>query len=311
MASRYCRDCIAAGKMIGQLVTASDSLCAAHKAKALENLSKAGTGSHTGRSFNSKVKRRAIERLMPLLVACKLLTLPVAFGALTYRIPEEVPSLDVAACRRDLARWQWRCRRIYPETLMFWYPELTKRGAVHFHAFLFGVPSTHWESFSKAWVSVTRDTGTGYGPSRYVAPYRHDPNLRSGLNAFNSLRAMEAALIYAAKEVSKQSQRLPDGQQGGWTGRHWGIWGSVAFREMLLQWCEVNATILYEGPEALDLQQEIRSYWLAECCRSSKPDMLLRVLLVGTCRGMRSNLITGTLMSSMAGRSLRLWLRST
>lgn len=130
MASVYCTHCSAEGSMIRQLVSTRGRLCEEHRLKALENLAKAGTGSSEGRSFNSKVKRRAIDALMPLLVACEVLDFPVAFGTLTYRVGESVVALDVAACQRDLQRWRQRWRRIYPDVLMFWYPELTRRGAV-------------------------------------------------------------------------------------------------------------------------------------------------------------------------------------
>ena len=100
---------------------------------------------------------------MPLLVACEVLDFPVAFGTLTYRVGESVAALDVAACQRDLQRWRQRCRRIYPDVLMFWYPEWTRQGAVHFHAFLLGVPPVYWERFSRAWVESYE--GQRYGLS--------------------------------------------------------------------------------------------------------------------------------------------------
>ena len=83
--------------------------------------------------------------------------------------------------------------------------------------------------------------------------------------------------MYATKEVSKSSQRIPNGHSRNWTARHWGVWGAPHLKEVLLNWG--HATSWLEGGEAESLKHEIRWYWLYEACVASRPEALLRVLL--------------------------------
>ncbi|MBV9937977.1 MAG: hypothetical protein JO150_05695 [Acidobacteriaceae bacterium] len=147
---------------------------------------------------------------------------------LTLTYPAEW-SPDSRRWKADLAAWLKRLRRIYPGVGIIWKLEFQKRGAPHFHCFLWNLPTSgkvdkllsaghitremveaepafHGEF--KAWLSRSWFEVVGSG----------DPKHAKAGTRFEKIRHPQGIMRYVAGYMSKEDQTAP----GHKVGRYWG-----------------------------------------------------------------------------------------
>lgn len=165
--------------------------------------------SHRGRVGGfSKSSRR---RLMLTLGKIKNTLLP-AFVTLTY--PGDFPH-ESAVWKRDLDVFFKRMKRKFTQSSGVWKMEPQKRGAPHFHIFVWGAPVCDL----RAWVSLAWYQVVGSGDERH---------LRAGtqVKAVESWRGVRS---YSAKYIGK-AQTKAEQLAEGWLypGRWWGVYNADA-----------------------------------------------------------------------------------
>ncbi len=150
---------------------------------------------------------------------------PPLFVGLTY--PGDHWPDDPAQWAQDLENFYARlCRhRSWANIAIIWRKEPQKRGAPHFHLFIFGLEFLAWQ-----WVGATWADITGGNPKT--------------CSDVEKLRSWRGAMFYASKYMAK----VADDDAGGFTtatgtpltevGRHWGVMGRkhlpVAWRRYAL-----------------------------------------------------------------------------
>lgn len=158
------------------------------------------------------------RRLLQMFASLKSDLMPV-FVTLTY--PSVFP--DAATSKRDLHNFLKRWLRKYPRSSWIWKLEKQKRGAPHFHIFVWGVPYTALLlHVSPTWYQVV-----GSGDVKH---------LRAGTRV-ELLRSIRGAFFYASKYLAKV-----DGGSDNFDGRWWGVEG----REFL-PWAEFKRLYLSRG----------------------------------------------------------------
>ena len=167
--------------------------------------------------FSSKSRQRLRLFLAMMERAC----LPFM---LTLTYPGEF-STDDRQWKADLRAWFARLKRQYPHVAAVWKLEFQKRGAPHFHLFLWGIEMDEcWSDRAKA-NPVNQMSVACYGDFRswaerawYEVVGSNDPrHLRAGTN-FQRIQKPGRLMNYVAGYVSKEDQSLP-GQK---VGRYWG-----------------------------------------------------------------------------------------
>lgn len=138
---------------------------------------------------------------------------PPLFVGLTY--PGDHWPEDPAQWAQDLENFYARlCRsRAWANIAMMWRKEPQKRGAPHFHCFIFGLKFLPWQWVGATWAEIT--TGNPKTCCRV-----------------EKLRSWRGAMFYASKYMAK---RADDGAGATFTtatgtpltevGRHWGVMG--------------------------------------------------------------------------------------
>lgn len=167
--------------------------------------------------FSSKSRQRLRLFLAMMERAC----LPFM---LTLTYPGEF-STDDRVWKADLKTWFARLKRSYPQVAAVWKLEFQKRGAPHFHLFLWGIEMDEmWSDRGKA-NPVNQMNAMSYGDFRRwaerawfeVVGSGDERHLRAGCN-LQRIQKPGRLMNYVAGYVSKEDQSLP-GQK---VGRYWG-----------------------------------------------------------------------------------------
>ena len=144
--------------------------------------------------------RGSRRRLMRLLATLQQTALPV-FVTLTY--PGVFPD-QPAEYKGHWRAWVKRLRRRWPSAALVWRLEFQKRGAAHFHAFVWGVNYGDLRPWAAgAWYEVV-----GSGDLRHLA---------AGVRV-EEVRSWRGVSSYASKYLAKV-----DGQIVTGVGRWWGV----------------------------------------------------------------------------------------
>ena len=166
--------------------------------KRADRLKPPGPGGIRGRVqvFSRGARRRMLRLLATLLRA----SVPL-FVTLTY--PGIFPD-QPAEYKGHWRAWVKRLRRRWPGAALVWRLEFQRRGAPHFHAFVWGVSFGELLEFTgQSWFEVV---GSG-----------DDRHLRAGTRV-EKIRDWRGASSYASKYLSKV-----DGEIVAGVGRWWGI----------------------------------------------------------------------------------------
>jgi hypothetical protein len=172
--------------------------------------------------FSKASRKRCLQTLGSI---DKTGSAPPLFVGLTY--PGDHWPDDPAQWAQDLENFYARlCRhRSWANIAIIWRKEPQKRGAPHFHLFIFGLEFLAWQ-----WVGATWADITGGNPKT--------------CSDVEKLRSWRGAMFYASKYMAK----VADDDAGGFTtatgipltevGRHWGVMGRkhlpVAWRRYAL-----------------------------------------------------------------------------
>jgi hypothetical protein len=154
--------------------------------------------------------RKSRMRFRKLLASIRTDCLPL-FLHLTY--PDfGTWEVDPKRWKRDLkALWQ-RIERQWPAASWVWRLEFQKRGAPHFHIFLYGIyDKLGRQRFKLEWISDVWFEIVGSGDEKHR---------RSGTTV-EDIRSRAGAMSYAVGYASKRDQTLP----GERVGRYWGVCG--------------------------------------------------------------------------------------
>lgn len=153
----------------------------------------------------SNFSRSSRWRLMQAIGKMRIDQIPL-FVTLTY--PAEF-SLDPKDWKRDLATFYKRLRRRFPHSSALWKLEPQKRGAPHYHMFIWGVDELQLRIWiAQAWYEVV-DSGD-------KKHYHHGCKVEH-------IRSWAGVRSYAAKYMGKEQTGQP-----GWEfpGRWWGIFNA-------------------------------------------------------------------------------------
>jgi hypothetical protein len=152
----------------------------------------------------TQMSNQSRQRLRLLLASLVLHALPL-FATLTY--PASFP-LDAGTFKNHLDGFGKRFRRKYPLGSFVWKLEFQKRGAPHFHLFVFGVGDLrsfrHW--VEDAWPEVVKSG---------------DPKHNLAGTSVEQIRSRAGAMSYCSGYASKTDQTRP----GEEFGRYWGVVG--------------------------------------------------------------------------------------
>lgn len=202
------------------------------------------------RSVVSGFSASSRRRLMQQLAKVRRDAVPI-FLTLTY--PNEWP-LSPQEWKRHLHNFRRRFVRAYPQVSMIWKLEPQRRGAPHFHLFVFGIDTI--EVGFRQWLSETWYQVVASGDEKH---------LRAGTRV-EYLRNIRGAFSYAAKYMGKAVENREEWER---PGRFWGVYGrdnlpvGVVF-DVPLSWLE-----------ATDLHRFLRRY--AKLPASGRP--MLRVFV--------------------------------
>lgn len=163
-----------------------------------KTLCRKGGGIRGKAGFSVKSRRR----LMQTLSRVKRSETPI-FLTLTY--PGQYSS-DPKRWKRDLDCFWRRLVRRYPHASAIWKLEFQKRGAPHYHIFVWGVPYAYLRGF----VAVNWFEVVGSGDIRH---------LQAGTRV-EYLRSVRGTFYYAGKYISKSEAAIED------VGRWWGVLGA-------------------------------------------------------------------------------------
>jgi hypothetical protein len=209
-------------------------------------------GEMEARGQINEYSRKSRMRFRKLVASTLKDCLPL-FVHLTY--PDEY-AFDWKRWKRDLkALWQ-RIERQWPLASWIWRLEFQKRGAPHFHIFLYGIyDKLGRQRFKHEWISDVWFEIVGSGDEKHR---------RAGTRV-ELIRSRAGAMSYAVGYASKSNQTLP----GQCVGRYWGVCG----RERL----PVGEFIQFEIPLRADqaIKRTIRRFQSAmkrksQVCRIAK-----------------------------------------
>jgi|CXWL01.1.fsa_nt_gi hypothetical protein len=138
------------------------------------------------------------------------------FVTLTYHL--EYPD-DFKEYKKQLHNFYRRLMRAFPNCGSMWKMEFQKRGAVHFHLFLWGVSLEDARDFiPQAWHEIA-----GAGSVQHLQ--WHKGELENN-HCVQEIKSWHGVTSYASKYFAK----LDDGVRGG---RVWGVRGSVPFSALV------------------------------------------------------------------------------
>ena len=143
------------------------------------------------------------------------------FLTLTY--PGEYPT-DWTVWKRDLFTFFKRLKLKYPAYSSIWRLEFQKRGAPHFHLFLYGLSDVNFLDLM-AWAKINWYDVVGSGDEKH---------LRAGVR-LEKLRHIRGAFAYASKYLSKNDEI---GKKS--VGRWWGVSGRKRIPFGILCVCAVS-----------------------------------------------------------------------
>lgn len=148
------------------------------------------------------------------------------FVTLTY--PQEWVD-DWQLWKRHLQAFLKRLCREYPQAAVLWKLEFQKRGAPHFHFFVFGVRFIPYKTVARWWFEVV-------GSNDYA-------HLKAGTE-IRRVQNRRKALFYVAKYMAKRGE-----VDERYTGRVWGVRGK--------KWLPILLTCVHVSEEAFTLMQSI------------------------------------------------------
>ena len=148
------------------------------------------------------------------------------FVTLTY--PREWVD-DWKLWKRHLQAFLKRVGREYPQAAVLWKLEFQKRGAPHFHFFVFGVRFIPYETIAQWWFEVV---GSG-----------DKAHLKAGTE-IRRVQNRRKALFYVAKYMAKRGE-----EDERYTGRVWGVRGK--------KWLPILLTSVLVNDETFRLLQSI------------------------------------------------------
>jgi len=161
---------------------------------------------------------RSRQRMKRMIAATDMSKLPL-FAHLTY--PAEF-SHDSKIYKAHLDNFSLRLLRHHPEASFIWKLEFQKRGAPHFHLFVWGVGDV--EEF-KLWLSKTWFEVVASGDVKHLAAGTRVERIAS----------RSKAMAYCSGYASKDDQTRP----GDYVGRYWGAcqrknipWAKLAHIEL-------------------------------------------------------------------------------
>jgi len=186
------------------------------------------------RSFVSGFSYTSRLRLMRKLATIRRDAVPI-FVTLTY--PASFP--DPALAKKHLHNFRRSFLRRYPDASLLWKLEAQRRGAPHFHLFIYGI--THIADGFRSLVAELWYNAVGSGDLRH---------LRAGVRV-EYLRSVRGAYSYAAKYMGKSVESL---EEWGRPGRFWGIYN----RDKLPIGIALDVPLSWL--ESIDLQRYLRRY---------------------------------------------------
>lgn len=153
----------------------------------------------------SSRSRRRVMNLFSMLIR----TIVPLFVTLTY--PKDYP--DSRDSKRHLQAFIKRLKRRWPEFGYIWKLELQKRGAPHYHIFMWGVPRAKaYLIMSQCWYEVVGS---------------NDPWHAVRGVKIEEIKSYKGVKSYASKYIAKRDeQEVPEG-----LGRTWGYGGKIPLSE--------------------------------------------------------------------------------
>ncbi len=185
----------------------------------------------------SSFSERSRQRLR-IKIASVCRANPPLFCTLTYPVEW---TWDAKLWKRHLKIFSQRFCRRYPAAGFIWKLEFQKRGAPHFHPFVWGIGDELREF--RHWISDVWNEIAGDG----------DPNHLMAGTSVERMRRPEAAIRYVSGYASKSDQTRP----GERVGRYWGILG----RDQI-PWGGEEQIVLDQS-EAIIVMRTIRRFMMA------------------------------------------------
>lgn len=173
------------------------------------------------RGMVSGFSRQSRSRLMQRVAMLSRNRMPL-FVTLTY--PADFPTVERA--KANFQAFDHRLKYHYPESGLLWKLEFQRRGAPHFHFFLWGLTLEQAREFVPlAWAEVV-------GSSDFELHYRWHAGELQNEHCVQLVRSWRGVASYAGKYLGK----LPEPQEATGevlTGRIWGFRGKVPFSPIL------------------------------------------------------------------------------
>jgi hypothetical protein len=172
---------------------------------------------------------------------------PPLFCTLTY--PAEW-TWDAKLWKRHLKIFSQRFLRRWPSAGFIWKLEFQKRGAPHFHPFVWGIADDQLRDF-RHWISDVWNEIAGDG----------DPNHLLAGTSVEQMRNPGAAIRYVSGYASKTDQTRP----GEKVGRYWGVvgrnkipWGKVETVNLDQEQSKIVVRTMRRYIQAVNRQSRVR-----------------------------------------------------
>jgi len=222
-------------------------------------------GGRRGLATFSSASRR---RLKAVLASVKRSALPV-FVTLTY--PSEFP-LDSSVYKSHLDTFFKRLRRVFPGASAVWKLEPQRRGAPHYHLFLWGVDDRIFDFVPSAWYDIA-----GNGDEYHLLWHRGElppsPDGTINVHCVQQVRNFRGVFSYAAKYMSKKVDNFSEYWES--VGRWWGVMG----RKFLPVGLPVRFAITYKmALDLIRLQRKTARYPIYKTIFSKSKGRRVRVL---------------------------------
>jgi len=187
--------------------------------------------------FPPSVRKRFLDMLMSISWDLATVAASVKFITLTYG--QKFP--DAEKAKRDLQVFWQRVRRIHPSACAVWRLELQRRGFIHFHLILIGVPFWDKEDMAATWADVI---GPEYcdcsgpvprAPFTRIERVQSPGQMRRYLTKYVCKRATAETLprVEASASVSGVAASAgfnsPSYSTADFVGRQWGVMNRESF----------------------------------------------------------------------------------
>jgi len=164
--------------------------------------------------------RGSRSRMLQTVARLKQNTTPL-FVTLTYRDQ----GADWSLAKVQFRTFVKRLVRAFPGVGLLWKLEFQKRGAPHFHFFLWGLSLDNAREFIPgAWGAVT-------GGDEVQLAWHKGELSNGNEHCVQKIKSWRGVKFYAAKYITKRDQ---DQDKSDQTGRLWGVIGAVPFSKIVM-----------------------------------------------------------------------------